>query len=183
MAMTRGIASPRAWGQAMTRTVTTRSTAKAGSSGRNASHATSVTAAVPNATRVNTNAARSARACARDRDDCACATSRMIPASAVRSPAPVTSTRNEPDPFTVPAMTLSRSLFSTGRDSPVIIDSFTELVPCRTIPSAGIRAPGLTSTRSPLFTSLIGTSCVSSPTIRAAVSGSSFASSFSAPCA
>ena len=30
-----------------------------------------------------------------------------MPASAVRSPVPVTSTRSEPAPFTVPAITLS----------------------------------------------------------------------------
>lgn len=49
----------------------------------------------------------------------------MIPASAVRSPMPVTSTRNEPEPLTVPAITLCPSASLIGRDSPVIIDSLT----------------------------------------------------------
>ena len=50
-----------------------------------------------------------------------------MPASAVRSPVPVTSTRSDAGPFTVPAMTRSPGFFSTGRDSPVIIDSLTAL--------------------------------------------------------
>jgi hypothetical protein len=107
----------------------------------------------------------------------------MIPASAVRSPVPVTSTRTDPDKFTVPAMTLSPSRFSTGCDSPVIIDSFTELVPWRTTPSAAMPAPGRARMMSPSRSSLTGTSSVRSPTMRTAVSGRSLASSFSAPCA
>ena len=38
---------------------------------------------------------------------------------------------------------------STGADSPVIIELFTELVPEITIPSVAIRAPGLTINSSP----------------------------------
>ncbi len=45
MAVTRGIARPRAWGQAMTRTVTVRSTAKAGSPSRVHTSAVTVPAA------------------------------------------------------------------------------------------------------------------------------------------
>jgi hypothetical protein len=45
-------------------------------------------------------------------------------------------------------MTFSSTFFAIGRDSPVIIDSFTALAPSRTAPSAGILAPGRTSTTS-----------------------------------
>mgnify|MGYP003693740667 CR=1 FL=1 len=65
---------------------------------------TSVSAAATTAMIVSARAARSARACARERELCACSTRRMMPASAVCSPVPVTSTRREPEPFTVPAI-------------------------------------------------------------------------------
>jgi hypothetical protein len=81
----------------------------------------------PIATSVRRKAARSASAWARERDVCACSTSRMMPASAVRSPVPVTSMRSDPSVFTVPAITFAPASFFTGRDSPVIIASFTSL--------------------------------------------------------
>ena len=59
----------------------------------------------------------------------------------MRSPVPVTVTRSEPEPLTVPAMTFTPSAFGTGTDSPVIIDSFTSLLPLCTMPSAGTLAP------------------------------------------
>ena len=182
MATTSGMASPSACGHAITRTVTTRSiTYAAGAPAMN--HPTSVRAAATTATIVSPKAALSASACARERDVCAWATSRMMPASAVFSPVPVTSTRREPEPFTVPAMTWASRVLATGRDSPVIIDSLTSLVPSRTVPSAGMLAPGRTSIRSPTRKSEAGTSSGRSPTSRVAVSGMSLASSFSAPCA
>jgi hypothetical protein len=107
----------------------------------------------------------------------------MIPASEVSFPVLVTSIRSEPAPFTVPAMRSSPSPFSIGRDSPVIIASSTELWPPRTTPSAGMRAPGRMSKRSPARTSEIGTSSVRPSTSRTAVEGKSLASSLSAPCA
>ena len=106
IATTSGTASPSACGQAMTSTVTTRSIderrRRAGE--RPDDRAWRPPAAI--ATIVSRNAARSASAWARERDVCACSTSRMMPASAVCSPVPVTWTRSEPDPFTVPAMTV-----------------------------------------------------------------------------
>jgi hypothetical protein len=107
----------------------------------------------------------------------------MMPASAVFSPVPVTSTRSDPVPFAVPAITFSPAALRTGRDSPVIIASLTSLEPSRTTPSAGIPAPGRTRRTSPSRSSDTGTVSVLSPTMRSAVSGSSFASSFKAPCA
>jgi hypothetical protein len=101
------------------------------------------------ATPVRSRAARSARCCALDLDFCASATSRMMPESLVFSPVPVTSTRSEPSPLIVAAITSSPSRFFTGLDSPVIIASLTSLSPLRTTPSAGTLSPGRTSTRSP----------------------------------
>ena len=102
--MTKGTANPRAWGHEMTSTVTIRSTANAGSP-RRESQAAKVSTPAAIATTVSQKAARSARACAREREVCACSTSRMMPARAVCSPTPVTLTRSEPAPFTVPANT------------------------------------------------------------------------------
>ncbi len=183
MATTSGIASPRAWGQAMTSTVTTRWMANCPVAPA-MSHTTAVSMPAETATTVSQNAARSARSWARDRDCWASSTSRMIPARVVSSPVPVTSTRSDPDWFTVPPMTSSPSSFWTGRDSPVIMASFTELSPFTTVPSAGTLSPGRTRTTSPSLSASNATSSVSSPSVtRSAVDGISFASSFSAPLA
>ena len=60
-----------------------------------------------------------------------------MPARAVWSPVPVTSTRSDPVPFTVPR----DHLFTPDASEPprfaVIIYSFTSLVASRTMPSAG----------------------------------------------
>ena len=107
-----------------------------------------------------------------------------MPASAVLSPVAVTSMRSAPAPLIVPAMTLAPTLFSTGRDSPVIIDSLISLCPSRTTPSAGTLSPGRTSSRSPSRSAAAGTSSVAPLDMtRVAMSGSSLASSFKAPCA
>ena len=163
--MTSGTARPRACGQEITSTVTRRSTANAGSP-RTVIHATNVAAPATMAAMVSQNAARSAKACAREREDCACSTRRMMPARAVCSPVPVTRTRSDPAPFTVPAITRSPGAFFTGRDSPVIMDSLTSLAPSSTTPSAGILAPGRTSTRSPISSAPIGSSSTSSARAR-----------------
>lgn len=94
---------------------------------------------------------------------------------------PVTFTRSEPEPFTVAAETSESTCLSTGFDSPVSIDSLTPLFSSTTTPSAGTEAPGLTSTTSSSRSSETGTSSVPPSVMRRAMSGSSFASSFSAP--
>ena len=48
--------------------------------------------------------------------------------------------------FRVAPMTSAPGLFSTGSDSPVIIDSSTALLPSSTFPSTGIFSPGRTTT-------------------------------------
>ena len=60
-----------------------------------------------------------------------------MPESLVFSPVPVTSTRRDPSPLIVAAITSSPSRFITGLDSPVIIASLMSLSPLRTTPSAG----------------------------------------------
>ena len=60
---------------------------------------------------------------------CACSTRRMMPASIVCSPVPVTSIRSEPARSRCRRSPGRRRCFSTGRDSPVIIDSLTRLCP------------------------------------------------------
>jgi hypothetical protein len=119
------------------------------------SQATSVTTAEASATEVSRRAARSARCCVRERDDCASATSRMMPESLVSSPLAVTSTRSDPSPLTVPATTASPSPRSTGRDSPVTAASSSVLAPERITPSTGTLSPGRTRTRSPSRSSLV----------------------------
>ena len=66
--------------------------------------------------------------------------------------------RSHPVPLTVAPMTLSPMRFSTGMDSPVIIDSSTALRPSITVPSVGIFSPGRTRSLSPTFTWSSGTS-------------------------
>ncbi|MGY3490514.1 hypothetical protein ACVW1C_008458 [Bradyrhizobium sp. USDA 4011] len=183
IAVTSGTARPSACGQAITSTVTTRVMVKS-SDAPSICQTTRVAPPAAIATTVRRNAARSASACARDREVCASSTKRMIPARAVFSPVPVTSTRSEPSLLTVPAITLSPSPFDTRRDSPVIIDSFTELLPDLTMPSAGMLAPGRIRTRSPTRNwSTVTSSVWSSSVNRRALSGNSLASSLSAPCA
>ena len=60
--------------------------------------------------------------------------------------------------LSVPPMTSSPTCFSTGIDSPVIIDSSTALAPSVTSPSTGIFSPGRTTTVSPTRTSSTGRS-------------------------
>ena len=130
IAMTSGTARPNACGQAITRTVTIRSMAKPGLRGAEPSRR-QASARLRQSRRLSAQTLRDRRAPARASGVLRLFDERMIPASAVLSPTPVTSTRSEPAAFTVPAMTLSPFFFSTGRDSPVSIDSSTLLVPSR----------------------------------------------------
>jgi len=104
-----------------------------------------------------------------------------MPASAVSSPTAATRTRIADPTATVPATTCSPSSFATGFDSPVTIDSSISARPSSIRPSAGIRAPGRTSTRSPRASAPVGTVSTPSAVTRSASSGSSSASAASAP--
>jgi len=91
-------------------------------------------------------------------EPCASWTSRMIWASTVSRPTLVASKRKAPVRFSVAPTTGSPGRFSTGRLSPVSMDSSTAEAPSRTTPSTGIFSPGRTRTRSPIRTSSTGTS-------------------------
>ncbi|MNI13926.1 hypothetical protein D3C73_671730 [compost metagenome] len=64
-----------------------------------------------------------------------------------------------PDRLKVAPMTSSPTCLLTGRLSPVIIDSSTEVSPSIITPSVGIFPPGLTIRISSTFTYSIATSC------------------------
>ncbi|SGO59245.1 Uncharacterised protein [Mycobacterium tuberculosis] len=87
----------------------------------------------------------------------ASATSSTMRATTVWLGSRVTTRCNTPDPFTVPANTSSPRALATGIDSPVIERWSTSLAPDSTAPSAGIRSPGRTTTRSPTTSSLAAT--------------------------
>ena len=175
---TSGMASPRACGQAMTRTVTVRTTA---ASGKPRSVQTmAVIAPAPRANQNSQPAALSAMRCAFDEEFCASATSLWMPANAVSSPTAVIRIRSAVSVDTVPATTWAPGPRLTGRDSPVTMDSSTSAVPSTISPSAGIRPPGRTITKSPTVSSEGETRTISSPSMRSASSGRRAASDSSA---
>lgn len=61
----------------------------------------------------------------------------------------VSRTSSVPEPLTDPAMTGHLACFSTGLDSPVIIDSLTSDEPDTTVPLVGILESGTTLETSP----------------------------------
>ena len=178
MDTTSGMASPSAWGQAMTRTVMARTIAWSGMP--STVHTMTVRTAAPSANQNSHPAALSARRWALDELAWASETSFWMPARAVSSPMAVTSTRRPESVATVPATTWSPSERRTVRDSPVIIDSSMLAEPDVTRPSAGTRPPGRTTTTSPTASSDGATVSVPSPTTRSASSGSRAASESSA---
>ncbi len=100
---------------------------------------------------------------------CASLTMWTICASSVSLPTRSARITKPPVPFTVPPVTRAPSVFSTGSDSPVTIDSSTALAPSSTTPSTGIASPGRTRSRSPGTIASSGTSSsvVPSPRRRA----------------
>ena len=171
--MTSGIARPRAWGQAMTSTVTVRTTASLGLPIM--AQTTAVMRAAISANQKSNAAARSARAWAREEDSCASATMLWIPPRAVSPPMASTWTRTVLSVATVPATTRSPLSRKTGRDSPVIMDSSNSAEPLTMVPSAGARAPARTSTMSSTASSETGTVWACPSMIFSASSGKSSA--------
>ena len=86
----------------------------------------------------------------------------------------------KPDWFRVAELTSLPGSLSTGMLSPVSADSFTALVPSRTMPSTGIFSPGRTTKMSPFRTSSMGTTTSCPSRTRVAVFGASFMRLFSA---
>jgi hypothetical protein len=170
-----GVARPSAQGQAMISTATALTSASASrGSGPRVAQTAKVTAAT--ATTVGTKYAdtRSASRWMGARLRCASPTMRTMPASSVSAPTRRASMTRDPVPLTVPPVTVAPGVFSTGIDSPVSIDSSTELRPSTTRPSTGTFSPGRTRRWSPGFTCSRGTSSSTpSALTRRAVGGAS----------
>ena len=121
------------------------------------SHVTSETTAIPITTGTKTADTLSASFCIGALLPCASSTSFIICERAVSAPTFVALNLKEPFMFIVAPITLLPFDFSTGIDSPVIIDSSTLEYPSTTMPSTGIFCPGLTIIMSPASTSSTGT--------------------------
>jgi len=170
-AVTSGMASPSAWGQEIMITVTACSTARLKSL---LTSIQTIKVIVPAITAIKNShlAARSANLSVLDFEAWASRTSLITWERKVSSPVRVTSNLRTPSPLIDPPTTSSPVLFSTGTDSPVSMDSFTEEEPSYTRPSMGTFSPGLTKTRSPALRFSTGTSVVEpSAAIKCAVSG------------
>ncbi len=162
-----GVARPSAHGHAMMRTaIAARSAGPNDGAGPNASHATNVTSAIPSTIGTNTDAMRSTSRWIGGFEDCASSTRRTIDASSVSRPTFVARTRSAPVRFSVPPVTSSPALLSTGTDSPVTIDSSTADDPAITRPSDATVSPGRTTMTSPATRSAIGMSSSSPPARR-----------------
>ena len=88
--------------------------------------------------------------------DCASLTSRAMPASVVSWPTRCASMIRRPEAFMVAPVTILPGETSTGRDSPVSMDSSTAEVPDTTTPSVAMRSPGRTTNCSPTCSCSIG---------------------------
>src|SRR6202140_2093036 len=123
-----GVARPSAQGQAMIRTATaaTRAWGNAGD-GPQASHATNAATATMITAGTNQPATLSASRWIGAWLRCAAATRVTIWASNVSRPTFSARITNAPVPLTEPATTRAPTIFSTGIDSPVSIDSSTLL--------------------------------------------------------
>jgi len=127
-----GVANPSAHGQAMINTATafTKACASRGC-GPTSPHTKNVRTATPITAGTNQAATLSARRCIGARLRCAWLTNCTMRASIVALPTRSARRMNEPVPFTVPQLPCCLA-FATGIDSPVIIDSSTELLPSTT---------------------------------------------------
>ena len=99
----------------------------------------------------------------------------------VSSPTRVARKRIVPSTFSVPEVTGSPTLLSTGMDSPVTADSSMLVAPSVTLPSTGMRAPGRTAMISPTASAETGTTCSVPPRTTVASAGASAMSALSAP--
>ena len=168
-----GVASPSAHGQAMMSTDTAATSALASEgAGPNVAQAAKVTAATITTAGTNQPAITSAVAWIGARDRPAMPTSAAICATRVSAPTRSARMVNAPIPFTVPPVTGSPALRSTGIGSPVTIDSSMLVAPSSTMPSVGTRSPGRTRSRSPtVMASMATSSSVPSGAIRRAMAG------------
>ncbi|MNH30472.1 hypothetical protein D3C79_907680 [compost metagenome] len=87
------------------------------------------------------------------------------------SPTVVASISSTPERLMAPPSTLSPGVRSTGRLSPVRMDSSSSLSPLTILPSTGTRSPTSTRSRSPRNTSSTERLCHSPPRQTVALSG------------
>ena len=148
-----GVASPSAHGQAMmsTDTAAIRPNVKRGS-GPQIDQARKATAATAITSGTNQPETRSARRWIGARLRWASATICTMRASMVSRPTLSARMTKLPDWFMVAPITLAPASLVTAKDSPVTIDSSTELPPSITSPSTGTLSPGRTRRRSPTAT-------------------------------
>ncbi len=157
-----GVASPRAQGQAMTRTATAavkaaRSSASLTAGPAASSQAPKVTAAMTRTTGTKTALMRSASRAIGAFAVCAWETSRPIWARVVSAPTRVARTRIRPEVLMVAPVTGLSGPTSTGTDSPVTSEASTADEPSMTTPSVAIFSPGRTTTTSPTRSRSAGT--------------------------
>ena len=155
--MAAGVASPRAQGQAITSTATAWISAASVPAPAH-SQPSSVINASTSTTGTNTADTLSTSRCSGALAACASSTRRMIWASTVSEPTACTCITMRPSPLMEPPVSRPPSSRATGNGSPVSIDSSTCVCPSVTTPSAGMRSPGRTTSRSPTITSATGTS-------------------------
>ena len=176
-----GVANPMAHGQAITSTAT----AEIMACGRaafppNSHHKRKVTRAIKATTGTKTRATRSTTRCTGALLPWASCTILMIWAKAVCSPICCALNLNLPCDTTVPASTFAPFCFKAGVGSPVIMlssiyapSAVIKLSAIVTTPSTGTFSPARTSNTSPTAMVAMGTSRISSPSIRRAVLGAS----------
>ena len=155
-----GVASPRAQGQAITITAVNAIKAKESVAPSRKYHTPNVAMATIITAGTNQAEIRSATAWMGAFDPWASSTSRIIWERVVSAPTRVALNSKLPVLFMVPPMTKSSGFFSTGRLSPVIMDSSTADTPVIITPSTGIFSPGLTTRISSLPTCSMGISRV-----------------------
>ncbi len=159
-----GAASPMAQGQAIRRTAIRLLNAKTkAGAGPQTAQTPKVTSAMPTTAGTKTAAIRSASCWIGGFEAWACSTSLTIWANAVSLPTLVASKVKAPVLLRVAPKTAAPGRFSTGRLSPVSIDSSTADAPSRTMPSTGIFSPGRTTIQSPTWTCSMGVSSSTGP--------------------
>ncbi len=152
-----GVARPSASGQVITTTVMAKSSAVS-TPAPDQSQTRKVPTPPTRATSTSQKAARSASRCPGALEFCASWTRATIWASAVSEPTLVARTRSVPVVLMEAPMTSEPGVLATGRLSPVTIDSSTSEMPSATTPSTGTFPPGRMRSRSPTWTSPVGTS-------------------------
>ena len=148
-----GVARPNAHGHAIRSTETAATSAcTTRGSGPNANHNAHDHTEISTTIGTKIPEILSAMRCTGALELCADCTNPMICASTVSLPTFVARYRNDPVPLIVAPVTLPPACFSTGMDSPVIMDSSTDDEPEITVPSTGSCSPGRIAIISPTNT-------------------------------